>query len=106
MFLWLDILKCKHGVSIIVVGFSPKWHHSTGICIKRGIRGAKPKLNYYGYHVNDGKFCSGKCSQLTELLHKGEKRKRKKFICITCGDTSIQLIHKDTDILECENCNG
>ena len=98
------IFKCKHYVSITLVGFSRRWHRTSVPWTKRGSRGGRPHLMYYGYHDN-GTLCTGKATSLTEILHKSEIHKRKKFVCLSCGRSSIQLIKKDTDINNCEYCD-
>lgn len=71
----------------------------------RGSRGGK--RHTYDYYVDDnGSLRIEKVTGLKKLLPKRQVYKRKKFVCLSCGRTSILLVKHKDDIIPCEYCDG
>ena len=70
----------------------------------RGSRGGK--RHTYDYYVTDnGSLRTVKVKGIAKILPKGPVYKRKKFVCLSCGRESIQLVRDKNELLPCPICD-
>ncbi len=69
----------------------------------RGIKGAKPVLGIY-YLNEEMKLRFRKISRLMIPYYRARLWKRRVFVCLECGFKFSGLVKKETDNLDCPNC--
>ena len=69
----------------------------------RGSRGGK-RHTYDFYYDDNGTLYTKKVKGLAKILPKQQVFQRKKYICLTCGRPSIQLVKSNEDFINCPFC--